>query len=649
MLRNLSFWKDPQTRPIVRGTVAFSAAMLLAVGCKVGPDYVAPPAPKVQTNWSEKIFEGRNPQQAGEETMLHNELPALDDWWTVFNDETMNLILKTVNEQNLDIKIAAQRIYQAEMDYQYCRGELFPAIGTDASFRKSMGPGVGAAKHTYSAAWTWDAAASWEVDIFGQIKRYMESYSSAWQATIEDRNNTKMLLLAETARTYINARLFQEEERIVRADIQDLETYLEKIRARHEAGADCNVELVQAQANLATVKASLPAIQASFLECTTRLASLMGATPETVEEILLRDNGYIPNAPDALAIGIPADILRRRPDIRALERRLAQQTALIGAVQAELYPKFYVDGSFGLQAEHLEDLFNSRSITASIMPRLQWRIFEFGRVRCSIAKQESVTEAMRLEYQQAVLEASEEINNAISSYIKLQDQYEEQIDSVRNYDEALKLSLALYEAGKREYMVVLDSQRFLLSNRQSLAMVHAQLASSVVTLYTALGGGWQVDPQAASSLSADFLRSDFVPADQIHLSVPGDGVNQQGAVGNRTLPESLNRSSKPEGGHSYELPPEGQSRKPARKKGTITDVETIDAVPAPAIEDAPALPAVDGVEDDISAFPIPSAGQSIVKPAPRVSSRVLPAAQPRQRKSALSSAQVDPLLEGLQE
>ncbi|MDO4628151.1 MAG: efflux transporter outer membrane subunit [Planctomycetia bacterium] len=609
MLRDLSFWMmNPRLRNAVRGTAAISAVMVLAVGCKVGPDYIAPPTPKVQSDWNEKTLENEQPQ-AGQEARLHNELPALDDWWSVFHDETMNLLLKTVNEQNLDIKVAAQRIYQAEMDYRYTRGELFPAIGTGASFSRTMSPGVGTAKHTYHSAWTWDLAASWELDVFGQIRRYIESYDAAWQATIEDLNNTKMLLLAETARTYINARLFEEEERIVRADIQSLETYLEKIQIRAEAGADCKVELVQAQAHLATVKASLPTIQKNYEECINRLSSLMGASPATVRELLTRGNNEIPNAPDALAVGIPADILRRRPDIRGLERRLAQQTALIGATEAELYPKFYIDGSFGLQAEHLDDLFTSRSITASIMPRLQWRIFEFGRVRCSIAKQESVTEAMRLEYQQAVLEASEEVNNAITGYVKLQNQYEEQVDSVKNYDEALKLSLDLYDAGKREYMVVLDSQRNLLSNRRSLAQIHAQLASSVVTLYTALGGGWQTDPQALSSLSGDYLRGDYVSPSQIQLSVPGEGVNQQGTLSQRAVPAQIQESSKPHGGYSYELPPEGKSRTRQNNRRTTDALQPNNAAPADTI---PALPPVD-VEDDLSAFPIPSTQPS--KPA----------------------------------
>lgn len=627
MLRFLSFWRVGLTRPLVRNTFIIGTALLLAVGCKVGPDYIGPPSPKVQSNWSEKTEASQNPEN---DARLHNELSALDDWWTVFNDETMNLLLKTVNEQNLDIKVAAQRIYQAEMDYRIARGEMFPAIGTDAGFSKSMRNGTSTHNHSYTASWTWDASASWEVDVFGQLRRYVEAADDAWQATFEDLNNTKMLLLAETARTYINARLFQEEERIVRADIRDLETYLEKIRARREAGADCNVELVQAQANLATVKASLPLIQAQFGDCVTRLASLMGASPESVQAILLQGDGNIPNAPDALAIGIPADILRRRPDIRALERRLAQQTALVGVRQAELYPKFYIDGSFGLQAENLDDLFEGRSLTASIMPKLQWRIFEFGKIRCSIAKQESVTEEMRLEYQQAVLEAAEEVNNAITYYIKYQAQYEDQVEAVRNYDSALKLSLALYEAGKREYMVVLDSQRYLLANRQSLASVHAQLASSVVTLYTALGGGWQIAPNAMGTMSDAYLRSNFVPEGQIQLSRPGEAINQEGSTYSRNLPQGVKTSSKPKNDRSYDLPPEG-TRDQFMNNGKA---------PAPA-QSLQEIPAVKETGDDLSTFPIPDARRSIIEqPSSQVGTQVSPSAAP-------SSYVSDPLLEGL--
>jgi len=630
MLRGkTSYWKTPCFRPVIRGTIILSTAMLLAAGCKVGPDYVGPPTPKVQHNWTEV----QNEQKEGKDATIHNELPALDDWWTVFNDPTMDLLLKTVNEENLDIQIAAQRIYQAEMDYRKVRGDLFPRVGTSLSYSRMMLPGGDGVNHNYASSWDLDfgsTTASWEVDICGQIRRYIESYNAAWQATVEDRNNVKVLLLAETARTYIGARLCQAEEQIARADISDLETYLEKIRARHDAGADCNVELVQAQANLATVQATLPTIQASYMECTTRLASLMGATPERVEELLRQDEGLIPNAPDALAVGIPADILRRRPDIRALERRIAQQSALIGVQRAELYPKFYVDGVFGLQSAELGDLFRSESLTATIMPRMSWRVFEFGRIRATIAKQESVTEEMRLEYQQAVLEASEEINNAITNYVKFQARYYEQLEAVRNYDEALKLSLALYEAGKREYMVVLDSQRYLLSNRQTLATVHAAMATSVVTLYASLGGGWQVDPQAASSLTAEMLRADFVPNETVQTSIPGEEINQQGPLSGRAVPEELHKSSLQDVNHPYSLPPEGQTSATSRQKGRLTNAKPFtkkengkkSAVESNILEET---------TDDLTEFPMPSRQKSII----------------RNTTEQEDDLEVDPLLSGL--
>jgi hypothetical protein len=363
----------------------------------------------------------------------------------------------------------------------------------------------------------------------------------------------------------------------------------------------------------------------------------MGATPERVDEILQQDVGRIPNAPDALAVGIPADIIRRRPDIRALERRIAQQTALIGVQQAELYPKFYVDGVFGLQSADLGDLFRSESLTATIMPRASWRIFEFGRIRASIAKQESITEEMRLEYQATVLEASEEVNNAITDYVKLQARYDEQLEAVRNYDEALKLSLALYEAGKREYMVVLDSQRFLLSNRQTLATVHAEAASSVVTLYAALGGGWQVAPEAASSLTAEYLRSDFVPTETLGSIIPGEEINQQGPLSGRAVPQSIHSSSIKQT-HPLSLPPEGQSYTPPRSKSRLTDAKPY-TENTPEVENTQEeegtsnldLEAVDETTDDLSQFPIPAQRKSIL----------------RSRQTSPEESEIDPLLVGL--
>ncbi|MDO4571158.1 MAG: efflux transporter outer membrane subunit [Planctomycetia bacterium] len=496
---------------------------LLLGGCKVGPNYAGPPTPPTPREWTQNHHEASKPQ-----------MPALDDWWVVFDDPTLNTILANVNEQNLSLRAAAWKIYQARADLCATRGDLFPAIGTDASYSllKTSGDGLPRGTDLVSQSWDWGVSANWEIDIFGQIKRYVEAAQAELDATQEDYRNVKMILMADTARTYIDARLYQKRMQIVQDNIAQQEDYLKIIEARYRAGKDDRLAYAQACANLSSVKASYPSLQSGYRECVNRLSVLMGCPPGTVDEIMERAEP-IPVAPDAMAVGIPADLLRRRPDIRGLERRLAAQTARIGIAEAELYPKFYINGSFGLQAENFSDLFNGRSTTASLMPSLQWRLLEFGRIRCTIMKQEGLTEQMKYEYQEAVLEAAEEVDNAIANFVRLQERTVFLEKAVQEHKETWDLSKKLYNEGRSDYLPVLDAQRNVLEYEEMLSTARANLATSVVQLYRALGGGWQVDP-VASSTTQQIDRFRNRHSGPVSMSAHGEGVNTRGSVRERS-------------------------------------------------------------------------------------------------------------------
>ncbi|MDO4583565.1 MAG: efflux transporter outer membrane subunit [Planctomycetia bacterium] len=532
MLRFLSLLHQTQHR---NGGVLLWLLMglLLSSGCMVGPDYSGPPCPPAPREWTQNRHDSVKP-----------EVPALDDWWLVFDDPVLNTILANVNEQNLSLRAAAWQVYQARAALCATRGDLFPALGTDGSYTllRGSGDGVPRGNDLVSSTWSWGASASWELDIFGQIKRYIEAAEAEVEASEDDYRNVKMILMADTVRTYIDARLYQERMEIIRANILQQRDFLRIIESRFQAGKDDRLAYAQAVANLNSVEASYPSMLSSYRESLNRLSVLMGTPPGTVDEIMQKVEP-IPVAPDAIAVSIPADILRRRPDIRSAERRLAAQTARIGIAEAEKYPKFFINGSFGLQAEDFGDLFNGRSITASVMPSFQWRLLEFGRIRCTIMQQEGLTEQMRYEYQQLVLEAAEEVDNAISNYVRIQQRVQYLEEAVLQYRDALQLSEKLYAAGRNNYLPVLDSQRSVLEYEELLAIARANLSSSVVQIYRALGGGWQIDPVASSTTQQiDRFRNRY-PDSAGPTSSPGEGVNAYGSVGSRALPPEIGKSS----------------------------------------------------------------------------------------------------------
>lgn len=511
-------------------------AITLFTGCKaVGPDYCGPPASPAPVEWTQEKSD-----------RVESAMPALDDWWSVFDDPVLDTILASINEQNLSIRAAAWKIYQARAALCATRGDLFPKISTDAAY--SLNRSTGSRRFAHSSgvlmdSWAWGLSANWELDVFGQLRRMVEAQEAELEATEEDFHNTKIILLADAARTYIDARMCQERMEIIRANIKQQRDFLQIIKARYDAGKDDKLPYSQAMGNVSSIEAQYPSVVNTYQECLNRLSVLMGCPPGTVDE-LMKKVEPIPVATDAVAVSFPADILHRRPDIRAMERRLAAQTARIGIAEAEKYPKFFITGSFGLEASQLKDIFKARSVTANLTPSVQWNIFQFGKIRCNIMYQEGVTEEMRYQYQQLVLEAAEEVDNAISSFVRLQQRVKSLEETVLQYRDALEVSERLYAGGRSNYLPVLDSQRYVLQYEETLAIARANLASSVVQIYRALGGGWQIDPSAAST-TKQIDRFANRNSDGMGItSADGDMVNMNGPVAQRGLPDSIAKSSK---------------------------------------------------------------------------------------------------------
>jgi NodT family efflux transporter outer membrane factor (OMF) lipoprotein len=468
-------------------------------GCKVGPDYGGPPRVCVHSSW----------RHLGDAT-LRDDCRPLTDWWTAFEDPVLNDLIARAVAQNLDLREAALRIFEARAQRCTVRADLCPQIAHDASysytkFAQSGGMfGVlgGAGGPTFnidtaSDQWSFGLNGTWEIDVFGRLRRLVEAADADIAVSVEDYRDTLVVLLADVAGNYVDARSFQHRAEISR---KNLETQLETLRKTEKRFPELSPELdvVQARANAESTAAGIPSLETGYQQALNRLSVLLGCPPGEVDR-LLADPLPIPTARDEIAIGIPADLLRRRPDIRRAERELAAQTARIGAAVGEMYPKFSILGSFGLDAQDFRKLFNAGAIGASVGPNMNWNILNFGKLRCNVYVQEARQGQRAVQYQSAVLRAAEEVDNALVSYVREQQRLKHLTNEATANKRAVELSEKRYIGGDVSFLRVLDSQRSLLLSEDQLVTSQANVAASLIQLNRALGGGWELSANVAAA------------------------------------------------------------------------------------------------------------------------------------------------------
>jgi NodT family efflux transporter outer membrane factor (OMF) lipoprotein len=343
--------------------------------------------------------------------------------------------------------------------------------------------------------------ASWEVDVFGGVRRSVESATADLQASGEDLRSVLVSLLGEVALNYIEVRTIQARLAVAEANLAaQTETY-ELTAIRVQAGLTTALDLEQATYNLDSTRSQIPTLQSGLGEARNRLAILLGEHPGAVHaELAARQP--IPVPPLEVAVGLPADLLRRRPDVRQAERKLAAQTAQIGVATAELYPKFSLVGSITLSALDLTNLFSATSRAFSIGPSVSWRLFDAGAIRKNIEVQSALQEQALIQYEATVLTALEEVENALVAFAEEQRRREALRNAAQAAERAVTLAQAQYGAGMVDFRSVLDAQRSLLSLQDQVVQSEGSVASDLVRLYKTLGGGWAplVSPGAASAV-----------------------------------------------------------------------------------------------------------------------------------------------------
>ena len=455
-------------------------ATLILSGClTVGPEYV-PPATKVPTAWHSELMSGLTEKVAVPE--------SLAKWWSTLNDPVLSDLMEKAVANNPDIGQARARIREERARRNISKAGFFPAVDASGSFKRSRGSeetGSGKESDFYSAGFD----ASWELDIFGGTGRSLEASTAELQASEENLRDVLVSLLAEVALNYTEVRTFQTRIDAAEKNLAVQDQAHQMAQSRYAAGLTGEIAVQQAKYNLENTRSQIPALRVSLEEAKNRIAVLLGENPGSVHETLM-EHKPVPACSLEIAVGVPADVLRRRPDIRRAERKLAAQTARIGVATADLYPKLSLTGSIGFESLTLDRLLLSGSRSYEFGPRVTWPVFKAGSIRSNIEVQSALQEQLLNQYESAVLKALEEVENQLTAYVEEQNRKQSLSEARQAAIWAVDLAQNQYKAGLTDFTGVLDAQRSLLSFEDNLIQCEGNITSSLVRLYKALGGGW---------------------------------------------------------------------------------------------------------------------------------------------------------------
>ncbi|MBW2326811.1 MAG: efflux transporter outer membrane subunit [Deltaproteobacteria bacterium] len=462
--------------------LTLTAYIVLALtGCAaVGPDY-ARVEPQMPDEWHAELQSGL--------TAGSLEFATLAYWWSTLNDAELDSLVARAVKGNLDLKNARARVREARALRGISKANLFPTLDAAAlalKQRSSENSGTG----TESTLYTANFDAGWELDVFGGVRRSVEAAQASLEATQEDLYNVLVSLLAEVALNYVEVRTFQARLAVTEANIKTQQETYDLNQSRYQAGIIDELPVQQSLRILESSRSQIPSLKTGLEAAKNRLAVLLGEQPGKLHRELAAKRP-IPELPKTVVIGIPAETLRHRPDIRRAERNLAAQTARIGVATADLYPKFRLFGTIGLESLSSGDFFEWASRTWSIGPGVSWKIFQGGAIRQNIEVQTARQEQALIQYEAAVLRAQEEVENILVAYAKEQLRRESLSKAATAAQRAALVAKDQYQAGLVDFNNVLDAQRSLLILQDVLNQSNGAVITNLVRLYKALGGGWK--------------------------------------------------------------------------------------------------------------------------------------------------------------
>jgi len=466
-----------------------SLPVLIAVGCKaVGPNY-ASPALALPPAWGSAVDTNAAAVPTVFSVAVTNDALALSQWWRVFNDPVLSNLMERARQNNLDVKQAEARLRKARATRNLARAERLPTVGANASVSRNRGSEKAGGSGT-SSIYDNGFDASWEADIFGAKRRAIESAQASLEASQEDLRDVLVSLFSEVALNYVSYRSYGTRLEITETNLAaQTETYT-ITRWRQQANLVTQLDVDQARVSLEQTRAGLPALKTGRDEAAHALATLLGEAPASLKPLLERGRPTVPVAASELAVGVPADVLRRRPDVRKAERELAAQTAEIGVAEAARYPDLSLSGSVGLEALKAGNLYTWGARTASGALKAGWTLFDGGQIRQKVAVQTALQEEKLGAYEASVLTALKEVENALIAYANERDRRSALRDAEAAGRSAFGLARDKYTSGLIDFQTVLTTQQSLLTVQDSLATSEAEVTSDLIRLYKALGGGW---------------------------------------------------------------------------------------------------------------------------------------------------------------
>ncbi|HXI73548.1 MAG TPA: efflux transporter outer membrane subunit [Verrucomicrobiae bacterium] len=483
---------------------------LLAGGCAIGPNYHGPESNGAPNNLPTALWDN---VLGGGET---NAPVSPAAWWKNFHDAELDSLIGRAVQSNLDLQIAQARVREARARYGGAVADFFPTVDASGSYERQRQshsqplfdgfqiPSSAFENNVYQAGFD----ASWEIDVFGGTRRAAEAAKAEVGASEFGRRDTLVTLLGEVARNYVDVRGYQRRLAIANENIGAQARALTITRDRFNHGLTSNLDVQQAGTLLATTKAEVPTLETLLQASIHRLGVLLGQPPGALRAEL-STVAPIPAVPPEVPVGLPSELLLRRPDVQRAERQLAAATANIGVAKADLFPKFFLTGAAGFESVSADDWFTTGNKFWSLGPTVQWRIFDAGRIRANIKVQNARQEQALAAYEQTVLTAFEDVENGLIAYANEQIRRRSLEDAVTSSQKSLELADKLYANGLTDFLHVLDAERSLYQAQDALVQSDRTVSVNLISLYKSLGGGWETvekQPSLAHAETADLSR-----------------------------------------------------------------------------------------------------------------------------------------------
>jgi NodT family efflux transporter outer membrane factor (OMF) lipoprotein len=488
---------DRDLHAMSRGRPALAAAALLCValtlpGCAVGPKFVKP-VETTNTSWSEQA-DPRTTQTVPDSL-----------WWRAFHDATLDSLIRTAYHHNLSLQIAGLRIYEARAQLGIALGQRWPQL----QFAFGSATAVGLSKHAANSVladhnfWDYQAGfdAQWELDFWRRLGENVHAEEATYESAIAEYDDALVSLVAEVARTYAIIRTFEVLVDLSRKNEALQADGLRIAQSRFKNGATSELDVSQASTLLENTRSSIPQLESSQKEAENALCTLLGQPTGSLDSLLRRTSG-IPSAPGPAAVGVPAEMLRRRPDIRSAELQAEAQCARIGVAKADLYPRFLLAGSIGTQTSSsggplsgnstFSDIFGPSSWFYTFGPSIIWPILNYGRISNNVRVQDARLQQLLDAYQNTVLRAAQEVEDGLSGLLRFQEATGFAQNAVNSAQRSVDLALIQYREGATDYQRVLDAERSLLAEENGLVRTQSAVATNLISVYKALGGGWEM-------------------------------------------------------------------------------------------------------------------------------------------------------------